>query len=327
MAAVLVVASAAALLSLGGRRRAGRCCAVSRPICAIRSSRAGRRRSACSGCGSRAASARLRIASQRLDEARSRRTSAAGHVELPRSVDGFTFTAPATERRPDVHRARAPADDDDPLRLPGAERLTARGSRHHRAASGPACLGCGARELEPRRGACGSRLPRRRGSDVFNDPAGGEADRRRTASARSRRGRLPALGPRAVHVRRRVRCGRPAPVGGRAPLGEARVRGVAHRASRWSSRSSPTGAPMTRTRSWSPNDAVFLRVSRRGPACALHARLDGEAWRFVRHFPLQAPDGLHAGFLVQSPTGDGATARFDEIDFVAERLADLRSGV
>ena len=63
------------------------------------------------------------------------------------------------------------------------------------------------------------------------------------------------------------------------------------------------------------DDAVCLRVSRLGQACALHARLDGEAWRFVRHFPLQATDGLRAGFLVQSPTGDGATARFDEIDF------------
>ena len=74
-------------------------------------------------------------------------------------------------------------------------------------------------------------------------------------------------------------------------------------------------------------DAAWLRISRLGPACALHARLDGEAWRFVRHFALAAPDAARAGFLVQSPTGDGATARFDEIDFVAERLPDLRSGV
>ena len=75
------------------------------------------------------------------------------------------------------------------------------------------------------------------------------------------------------------------------------------------------------------DDAVFLRVARLGPACALHARLEGEAWRFVRHFALDTPDAVRAGFLVQSPTGDGATARFDEIDFVAERPADLRSGV
>jgi uncharacterized protein len=73
--------------------------------------------------------------------------------------------------------------------------------------------------------------------------------------------------------------------------------------------------------------AVWLRISRRGAACALHARLDGEGWRFVRHFALAAPDALRAGFLAQSPTGNGATARFDDIAFVAEGVADLRSGV
>src|SRR5215210_960243 len=73
-----------------------------------------------------------------------------------------------------------------------------------------------------------------------------------------------------------------------------------------------------------PGGAVWLRVSRLGEACALHARLDGGPWRFVRHFALAAPGGLRAGFLAQSPTGDGATARFDEIGFVPERLAELR---
>ena len=76
-----------------------------------------------------------------------------------------------------------------------------------------------------------------------------------------------------------------------------------------------------------PGDAVWLRISRIGAACALHARLDGEEWRFVRHLALPAPDGLRAGFLAQSPTAGGATARFDAIGFVPERLADLRSGV
>ena len=76
-----------------------------------------------------------------------------------------------------------------------------------------------------------------------------------------------------------------------------------------------------------PDEAVWLRISRMGAACALHARLDGEDWRFVRHLSLPAPDGLRAGFLAQSPTGGGATARFDAIGFVPERLGDLRSGV
>jgi regulation of enolase protein 1 (concanavalin A-like superfamily) len=83
---------------------------------------------------------------------------------------------------------------------------------------------------------------------------------------------------------------------------------------------------MMPTHSWSRTTRCSC-VSRLGPTYALHARLDGEAWRFVRHLALAAPDAVRAGFLVQSPTGDGATARFDEIGFVAERLADLRSGI
>jgi uncharacterized protein len=75
-------------------------------------------------------------------------------------------------------------------------------------------------------------------------------------------------------------------------------------------------------------DAVWLRISRLGPACALHARLEDESWRFVRHCPLPAGgQRLRAGFLAQSPTGEGATARFDAIGYTPERLADLRSGV
>ena len=74
-------------------------------------------------------------------------------------------------------------------------------------------------------------------------------------------------------------------------------------------------------------DAAWLRISRLGPSCALHARHDDERWRFVRHFPLASTSSLRAGFLAQSPAGEGATARFETIAFTPERLADLRSGV
>jgi uncharacterized protein len=75
------------------------------------------------------------------------------------------------------------------------------------------------------------------------------------------------------------------------------------------------------------DEAVWLRLSRRGAACALHARLAGDdGWRFVRHFALDVPAAVRVGFLAQSPTGEGATARFDEIGFGASGVADLRSG-
>lgn len=73
-------------------------------------------------------------------------------------------------------------------------------------------------------------------------------------------------------------------------------------------------------------DAVWLRVARIGGACALHASADGARWDLVRHFALDAPVGVAAGFLAQSPTGEGCAARFDEIAFAARTLADLRDG-
>jgi regulation of enolase protein 1 (concanavalin A-like superfamily) len=73
-------------------------------------------------------------------------------------------------------------------------------------------------------------------------------------------------------------------------------------------------------------DGVWLRVARIGGACALHASADGERWDLVRHFALDAPDGLAAGFLAQSPTGEGCTATFDHVRFVGRTLADLRDG-
>jgi regulation of enolase protein 1 (concanavalin A-like superfamily) len=163
-------------------------------------------------------------------------------------------------------------------------------------------------------------------SDLFNDPAGGEP-----LAAAPR-----LLGPVEgdFQLSARVRC----MFAGAFDAGALLLWTGEYRWVKLAFEVSPQGEPMvvsvvTDGRSDDANafavedDAVFLRVSRLAQACALHARLDGEAWRFVRHFPLQATDGLRAGFLVQSPTGDGATARFDEIDFVAERLADLRSGV
>jgi hypothetical protein len=77
---------------------------------------------------------------------------------------------------------------------------------------------------------------------------------------------------------------------------------------------------------------IWLRVSRLSEAFAFNASLDGRVWRFVRYFSLACEHGdndapLLIGFEAQSPTGEGAVARFSEITFVAERLADMRSGV
>ncbi|GHB13723.1 MULTISPECIES: DUF1349 domain-containing protein [Streptomyces] len=76
-------------------------------------------------------------------------------------------------------------------------------------------------------------------------------------------------------------------------------------------------------------DTVWLRLSRTGSAFAFHASADGEKWTFVRVFTLgteQERASLRAGFLVQSPTGEGCEVSFDRIEFRPTGLGDLRDG-
>jgi regulation of enolase protein 1 (concanavalin A-like superfamily) len=72
---------------------------------------------------------------------------------------------------------------------------------------------------------------------------------------------------------------------------------------------------------------VWLRVSRLGHAFAFHASTDGHAWQFIRHFAVDAPPEVLVGFVAQSPTGEGCTARFKSIQFIPQKPADLRSGL
>jgi uncharacterized protein len=72
---------------------------------------------------------------------------------------------------------------------------------------------------------------------------------------------------------------------------------------------------------------TFLRISRLGRAFAFHASEDGAYWNLIRNFTLEPSASLAAGFVAQSPTGDGCTVSFANIVYRPERLADLRSGV
>jgi regulation of enolase protein 1 (concanavalin A-like superfamily) len=73
-----------------------------------------------------------------------------------------------------------------------------------------------------------------------------------------------------------------------------------------------------------PDGAARLRVARLGEACAFRLRV-GERWVLGSHLTL-GPVGLVAGFLAQSPTGDGCAAKFDPIELEARCLDDVRSG-
>lgn len=72
--------------------------------------------------------------------------------------------------------------------------------------------------------------------------------------------------------------------------------------------------------------AVCLRVARLRQAFAFHYSTDGRFWHLVRHFSLGTAGPIQAGFSAQSPTGPGCTARFSDIRYTAETLADLRDG-
>ena len=78
---------------------------------------------------------------------------------------------------------------------------------------------------------------------------------------------------------------------------------------------------------------VYLRVARLGRAYAFHASDTGERWELVRYFSLAARSGTNssinprAGFLAQSPTGEGSAATFSDIVFERRTLEDVRSGV
>lgn len=71
-------------------------------------------------------------------------------------------------------------------------------------------------------------------------------------------------------------------------------------------------------------DDVRLRVSRVGPAFAFHAAAGAGPWSLIRYFALDGDP--EAGFLAQSPTGPGATVRFEDIRHTPTRLSDLRNG-
>ena len=228
--------------------------------------------------------------------------------------------------RPAANASRARGSSGGRSRLPtwsarngGSVRWVMAGllpSRHARdppSSARRARVGGGPRRLAPRRRAARDRRP---GPHRPLQRPGGRRAVRRARRACSARWRATSSSRRACAARSRARSTRARCCCGTGP-------------ERWVKLAfevSPQGEPMvvsvaTNGRSDDANafvvagEHVWLRVSRLGPACALHARLDDEPWRFVRHLALAA-DELHAGFLAQSPIGDGARATFDAVGFV-----------
>ncbi len=77
-----------------------------------------------------------------------------------------------------------------------------------------------------------------------------------------------------------------------------------------------------------PEHSVWLRMSRLGHVYAFHASTDANHWRLIRVFTFDDHQvGDHQiGFEAQSPTGNGCTVTFDDINFIPTGLNDLRDG-
>lgn len=75
-----------------------------------------------------------------------------------------------------------------------------------------------------------------------------------------------------------------------------------------------------------PPGRIWLRISRIGAVYAFHHSADGSSWSLDRLFTLGPVDGHRVGFSVQSPTGDGLTARVSNVVITPATLADPRDG-
>ncbi len=57
-------------------------------------------------------------------------------------------------------------------------------------------------------------------------------------------------------------------------------------------------------------DAVWLRVLRKGAVWSIHYALDGERWKMVRYFELDLSRTVKVGVSAQCPRGSGCTSKF-----------------
>ena len=161
-------------------------------------------------------------------------------------------------------------------------------------------------------------------SDLFVDPRGSAARAERGGVCHAARRGLRALRPHRGGLRCRVRRGRPARPRGRGPLGQALLR-VLDR-DRADDRLGRHPRPLGRlhvapARSRTPCGSGSQRRAARSRSTP---RSTATEWRRVRHFALDVDAVLDTGFLVQSPRGEGCTARFTEIGLERRAPGPLR---
>lgn len=72
--------------------------------------------------------------------------------------------------------------------------------------------------------------------------------------------------------------------------------------------------------------ALYLKIARQGPGVTFFASEDGKIWQMVRAFRLSPSQDLQAGFLAQSPTGNGIAVDFSELRYSTAPVKNLFTG-
>jgi len=91
-----------------------------------------------------------------------------------------------------------------------------------------------------------------------------------------------------------------------------------------SSPSSRAAVPTAAIQSPLDQPSAHLRLARIDDAFAFHLHT-ADRWQLIRHFFLGTAT-VRAGFLAQSPTGQGCTVRFRQVRVESPRLDDVRDG-
>jgi regulation of enolase protein 1 (concanavalin A-like superfamily) len=73
-------------------------------------------------------------------------------------------------------------------------------------------------------------------------------------------------------------------------------------------------------------NTVYMQIAKKGGLFALHYSLNGSDYKMVRYFKLPMKEPFKLGFVAQSPTGEGGTCLFEEIQLSYETVKDLRKG-
>lgn len=75
-----------------------------------------------------------------------------------------------------------------------------------------------------------------------------------------------------------------------------------------------------------PSTGIYLRITRFDDCFAFHYSLDGKWWVMVRYFNMPAQGPVKVGLVAQSPTGDGCTVQFSNLDVSPKPVREIRSG-